>query len=202
MATKKRSSTKPTGDVLRRLQAIEARLAGVEGGTRTSAGRNDPSMRHRIFVKLFDDTRLVVELGDALRVPDPVAVNAVLAKANDGVNPEFNATQIDGLRDVWITDAFKLIAPHEGFRIQLEAYWFWRELFAMLPDEVEGFHTAIVTWAASRTHQNWQNVVIYLDRLGLERRWTVEHAEALVQINRDDIKYKSLKWFGIDGDVW
>jgi len=167
-----------------------------------SSDASTPEGRRQIFEHLFNDTELVMAVGEALRRDDPVAVNDVLARANGGVNPAFNATQIDGLRSIWITDGFALLRPSDERQVLIEALWFWRELIALAPDEVKHFHEAITTWGSSQDDESWQRVVVCLDRIGLAQRWTREHARALVRLNRDDIKFKNLKWFGVPGDAW
>lgn len=137
-----------------------------------------------------------------MRRDDPEALNRELARANDGVDPGFNATQIDGLRAIWVTDGFAALRPCDDRRVSIEALWFWRELIALAPDEVKHFHEAITTWGSSPDEHSWQRVVHCLDRIGLAQRWTTEHARALVRLNRDDIKFKNLKWFGVPGDAW
>ena len=181
------------------MSAARSRSDGADAST--------PEGRRAIFERLFNDTELVMAVGEALRRDDPEAVNRALARANDGVNPGFNATQIDGLRSIWITDGFAPLRPSDERQISIEALWFWRELIALAPDEVKHFHEAITTWGSSERSgaegaAAWERVVQCLDRIGLAHRWTKEHAQALVRLNRDDIKFKNLKWFGVPGDAW
>lgn len=186
---------------------------------RSRSDASTPEGRRAIFERLFNDAELVLEVGHALRRDEPEAVNRALARANGGVDPGFNATQIDGLRSIWVADGFALLRPCDERQIAIEALWFWRELIALAPDEVKDFHEAITTWGSSRgsgaegaraAHGTqeapgdaaWQRVVQCLHRIGLGQRWTEEHALALVRLNRDDIKFKNLKWFGVPGDAW
>ena len=47
-----------------------------------SSDASTPEGRRRIFEHLFNDTELVLAVGEALRRDDPAAVNDVLARAN------------------------------------------------------------------------------------------------------------------------
>src|SRR5262245_16438790 len=147
-----------------RVNAVAAR----GGSARSDA--STPEGRRAIFESLFNDTELVMAVGEALRRDDPEAVNAALARANGGDDPGFNATQIDGLRAIWVTDGFALLRPSDARQILIEALWFWRELIALAPDEVKHFHEAITTWGGAQDEVAWQRVVACLDRIGLGQR--------------------------------
>jgi hypothetical protein len=184
---------------------------------RGSGFANDKDMRRRIFSRLFRDPILVVELDRALAewsLADEETlrreghsdrselVNEVLRRANGGADPRFDDIQISCLNEVWHSDAYEPIRPTTRADALIVGLRFWRQLMALTPDQVTGFHQSITTWGGRRDPSSWSEVLRYVEKLGLDEELTQEHAEALVYLTRDDARLRSLRWFGSDGDVW
>lgn len=174
--------------------------------TQATATLGENEQRQQIFQRVFDDEDLVIELGAALKdLPDPAAAaraNAVLAQANEGVNPGFDAFKLQGLREIWHFGTYADLAPAKDGVSRTDAMWFWRELVSREPQWVDAFRRAIGAWSREPSPERFKEVARFFEDMDLEKQWTPAHAEALASIQVDDIKFKSLKWFGYPGDIW
>jgi hypothetical protein len=211
------------------IRRIESRVGALERQHSTEGRREAPvearadtratySTLARVLFNLFADEtgERVKALRGVLLSDAPDAkeqLRSLLASLNqvDGepVDPRLNDTQLDGLRKLLTAPTYKAISPignpagSPPDRIYREALTFWRELLSKQPDEVHAFHRLITQYADNRADSS--RLAALLARLygfAPQGEWSRQHADALAVMNRDQIEFKSLKWFPYPEDGW
>lgn len=158
----------------------------------------------------------IKQLRDALVSDEPDAkerLHALLADLNrvDGVpvDPRLNDTQLDCLRKLLTEATYRAISPignpagSAPDLIYREALTFWRELLSKQPDEVHAFHRVVTQYADDRANPTRLGALLaWLYAFAPQGNWSRPHADALAVMNRDQIEFKSLKWFPYPEDGW
>jgi hypothetical protein len=174
-----------------------------------SAGRDVSTMEdlHRVLRNLFaeGDSKKAEALRDALSGEGDI--DAILAELNrvDGAPRRFqlNQTQRAALKALLTESRYAALSPAGSSPASRAATRFWRELLSRSPGEVKDFHHQVVDLAADLNNPaKWETVLATLRKYAPDEQWTKAHVEALIAVNAEGVRFKSLAWFPYIGDIW
>ncbi|RKG86192.1 hypothetical protein [Corallococcus terminator] len=149
-------------------------------------------------------------LSDDSREAEMVLTSLNAQEGTPARNPSVSSDQYRGLKALLTETKFQAISPiqsnspaDELGQVQREVLKFWTELLSKQPAEVEDLHYMVTDYGANRSDPfKLERVLAVLRRYAPQGTWERKHADALAQINLQDIMFKSLAWLHHPGAVW